>query len=373
VRLAPGVARRVRTRVTVDRPALWAPGSPNLYAMHLEVPGEGAYDARVGLRELRREGDRLLLNGRRLRLHGASLHEDAEGRGDALTPADMDAMVADLHAIGANATRAQHALSTPLLERLDRAGIVVWQGVGPVDAPGAWTSDNAERGYVARERVRATVRQERLHPSVIAWNLVNEVAGNGHDATEVAYVRDMARELHREDPGRLVAVDIWGAHPPKVPGPLYRDVDAVALTNYIGWYEGALASKPAIAAALRHRTLAFTRTFPRKVLIVSEFGAEANPGNATDAPGGYGFQSWLLRRHIATYRAVPQISGMLVWNLRDFAVSPDFAGGSIRTVVPAIHVERGLNTKGLFGYDGAPKPAAAAVRRAFAPLGDGLG
>jgi hypothetical protein len=342
--------------------------------MHLDAGrGEGGWDERVGLREVRRAGGRLLLNGERLRLHGASLHEDVAGRGDALTPADMDRLVSDLRRIGANATRAQHALSPPLLERLDRAGILVWQGVGPVDAPGAWTSNTAARAYVARERVRATVRQERLHPSVIAWNLVNEVAGNGHDPTEVSYVVDMARELHERDPGRLVAVDVWGAHPPAVPGAIYRDVDAVALTNYIGWYEGADESRAHIASRLHDTAVGFARTFAGKVLIVSEFGAEANPQNATVAPGGYGYQSWLLRRHIATYRALPQLSGMLVWNLRDFAVSPDFAGGSIRSIVPGIHVERGLNTKGLFDYAGRPKPAAAAVRNAYARLGTGLG
>jgi hypothetical protein len=373
VHLGPGERRRLSARLVVDRPALWAPGSPNLYALHLEVPGESAWKDRVGLRELRRDGARILLNGRRLRLHGASLHEDVPGRGDALLPADMDALVRELHAIGANSTRAQHGLSRPLLERLDAAGILVWQGVGPVDAPGDWTSDNAVRGHIARERVRATVRQERLHPSVVAWNLVNEVAGNGHDATEVAYVRDMARELHREDPGRLVAVDVWGAHTPKVPGPLYRDVDAVALTNYVGWYDGAGETHAQIARLLHDTTLDFARTFKGKVLIVSEFGAEANPANPVDAPGGYAYQSWLLRRHIATYRALPQISGMLVWNLRDFAVSPSFAGGSIKSVVPDIQIERGLNTKGLFGFGGRPKPAAEAVRHAFEPLGDGLG
>ena len=373
LRVGPGEERRVATRVVVPRPALWAPGSPSLYALHLAVRGEGAWDDHVGLREITRAGGALRLNGRRLRLHGASIHEDAAGAGDGLTAADMDAIVRDLRAIGANATRAQHALSPPLLERLDRAGIMVWQGVGPVDAPGSWTSDTPALAHVARERVRVSVRQERLHPSVIAWNLANEIAGNGHDASQVAYVRDMARELHREDPGRLVAVDLWGTHPPSRVGAIYRDVDAVALTNYIGWYEGAGESRSAIASRLHDATLGFARTFRGKVLIVSEFGAEANPGNAPDAPGGYGYQSWLLRRHIATYRALPQLSGMLVWNLRDFGVAPTFAGGSIKSVVPGIVVERGLNTKGLFDYRGRPKPAAAAVGRAFRRLGTGLG
>ncbi|MCW3023731.1 MAG: hypothetical protein JWR30_3053, partial [Conexibacter sp.] len=373
VRVGPGEERRVTARAVVQQPALWAPGSPSLYELKLAVPGEGAWDDTVGLRQISRAGAKMMINGRRLRLHGASIHEDAAGDGDGLTGADMDAIVRDLRAIGANATRAQHALSPPLLERLDRAGIVVWQGVGPVDAPGAWTSHTPALAHAARERVRVSVRQERLHPSVIAWNLVNEIAGNGHDASQVAYVSDMARELHREDPGRLVAVDLWGAHPPAVPGRIYRDVDAVALTNYVGWYEGADETRAQIASRLHDTAVGFTRTFRGKVLLVSEFGAEANAMNATDAPGGYAYQSWLLRRHIATYRALPQLSGMVVWNLRDFGVSPSFAGGSIRSVVPDINIQRGLNTKGLFDYAGRPKPAAAAVRRAFARLGSGLG
>jgi hypothetical protein len=222
--------------------------------------------------------------------------------------------------------------------------------------------------------VRTSVEQTQLHPSVIAWNLVNEVAGNGHDATQVAYVNDMARELHRRDPGRLVAVDVWGAHPPRgVLGPIYDQVDAIAVTNYVGWYEDGGAPKAQIARALRARTAQFTRTFRGKVVVISEFGAEANASNATDVPGGYGFQSWLLRRHIATYRQFPSLSGMLVWNLRDFALSPDFAGGSITKIVPDIMITRGINQKGLFDYGGRPKPAVRAVRRAFAPLGNGLG
>jgi beta-galactosidase/beta-glucuronidase len=372
VRVGGGETRRVTTRVEIKRPALWAPGSPSLYALHLAVAGESAWDDQVGLREIRREGGAVLLNGKRLRLHGASINEDAEGHGDALTSADMDAIVRELQALGANATRAQHALSAPLLERLDRAGIMVWQGVGPVDAPGAWTTHTPALAHAARERVRVSVRQEQLHPSVIAWNLVNEIAGNGHDASQVAYVRDMARELHHRDPGRLVAVDLWGSHPPQGVGAIYRDVDAVALTNYVGWYEGGDESRADITARLHDTAVGFTRIFKDKVLLVSEFGAEANGSNATDTPGGYDYQSWLLRRHIATYRAIPRLSGMLVWNLKDFGVAPTFAGGSISSVIPGIHIERGLNTKGLFDYAGRPKPAVAAVRRAFAPLGTGL-
>ena len=140
VRLDRGGQAWVRARVTIPRAKLWAPGHPDLYDLRLAVPGEPGYQAKVGLRELRRKGDQLLLNGRRVRLVGASLQEDARGRGDAMTAADMDALIQRLRAIGANATRAQHPLSPALMERLDRAGILVWQGVGPFDVPGRWAA-----------------------------------------------------------------------------------------------------------------------------------------------------------------------------------------------------------------------------------------
>src|SRR5262245_14569035 len=141
LRLGAGERGETRAQVRIAHPDLWAPGHPALAELHLEVPGESGWTERAGLRELRGSGGRLRLNGRPLRLRGASLHEDAEGRGDALVPADMDAIIQRLRAIRANATRAQHLLSPALLERLDAAGILVWQEVGPVDAPGNWTSN----------------------------------------------------------------------------------------------------------------------------------------------------------------------------------------------------------------------------------------
>ena len=76
---------------------------------------------------------------------------------------------------------------------------MVWQGIGPTDAPGAWTSRGEERVKVAKDRVRTTFRQAQLHPSIITWNLANEVAGNGHPEGQIPYVDSMAAELKRLD------------------------------------------------------------------------------------------------------------------------------------------------------------------------------
>jgi beta-glucuronidase len=366
VRMARGAERVVRARVRIKDPDLWEPGHPALKSLRLVVPGESALNARVGLRELRWSGGRLLLNGQPLRLHGASLQEDAPGRGDALLPADMDAIVARLQAIGANATRSQHPLSDALLDRLDAAGILVWQGVGPVDAPGAWTSRTPAQQQRAIRRVRLNVIEARIHPSIVAWNLANEVAGNGHYGGQPEYVDAAAQLVHRLDPGRPAAIDVWGTHMPDVAGPMYRHIDAVGATNYEGWYDDTYATPDIVRARIGQWLTQLHATFPGKVLIVSEFGAEANRLNPPGAPGSESFQATLLTEHIGVYDATPWLSGSLVWNLQDFALAPSFAGGSIRHEVANIRLVRGINQKGLFTYDGKPKPAVAAVRRAFA-------
>ncbi len=366
VHLDRGQRATVRARVRIARPNLWEPGHPTLEPLRLEVPGEAAFTERVGLREVRWAGGRLELNGEALKLRGASLQEDAPGRGDALTDADADAIVARLKAIGANATRSQHPLSDALLDRLDAAGILVWQGVGPVDAPGAWTSRTPVQQRRAIRRVRLNVLQERLHPSVVAWNLANEVAGNGHFGGQPEYVDAAAQLVHRLDPGRPTAIDVWGTHLPDQAGFMYRHIDAVGATNYEGWYDDAFAAPAVVQGAIDRWLARVHATFPGKVLIVSEFGAEANRLNAPGTPGSESFQSSLLTRHIRSYEATPWLDGELVWNLQDFALAPSFAGGSIRRQVPSINLVRGINQKGLFTYEGQPKPAVAAVRRAFA-------
>ena len=214
----PGQTRVVHAQVNIADAAFWEPGSPNLYDLDLEVPGESGYHVKTGLREISWIGSRVFLNGRRLRLHGASIHEDVRNRGDALTVEDMDRIVASLQQIGANATRMQHQLNPALLERLDAAGIVVWQGIGPVDAPGAWTNRTKGQQASARARARKSFFQTQPHPSVIAWNLANEVAGNGHPTGQAAFIDFMARELKRRDPGKLIAVDVWARTRPSAAG-----------------------------------------------------------------------------------------------------------------------------------------------------------
>jgi hypothetical protein len=175
----------------------------------------------------------------------------------------------------------------------------------------------------------------------------------------------MTHWLHAHDPTRLVAVDIWGDHPPAQAGTLYHGVDAIAETDYTGWYDQPHDTPAQQSALMRARLATMQRTFAGKVLVISEFGAEANALNPSSSPGGYAFQARLLARHIAVYAADPQLSGMFIWDLRDYPLVPSFEGGSIHGVLPRLRLIEGLIQKGLFDYEGRAKPAAGVVAKLY--------
>lgn len=367
----PGYGTRiVRARVRVTDPALWSTADPQRHDLALEVPGEAVWTGRVGLRELTWKGRNVYLNGRRIVFRGASLHEDVRGRGTALTGADMDALVDNLQQIGANVTRAHHPLAPALLERLDAAGILVYQEIGPNDPPGGFSLKTPLLRRQGRQRIRVTLDQLQRHPSIFAWTLANEAAGRGHNDGQRPWVDNVAQELHRRDPGRMVGVDLWGRYVPDSDRGLrmYRNLDVVGLTNYDGWYNDNHARGARLRRIIQGSVDEFAAAFPRKVLMLTEFGAEANPYNATNRAGGYAFQSRLLREHLRVYSADPRVAGMMIWVLRDFAVTPAFAGGSIRREVPDIRLVRGIAQKGLFDFRNRPKPAAAVVARIFGAM-----
>ena len=221
--------------MTVAEPALWSPAQPEpLRRSRWRSASESSYAARVGLRQLTWHGGHVYLNGQRLLLHGASIQEDARGHGDALTPADEDTIVGELQAIDANAVRSQHPLDPALLERLDAAGILVWQGVGPVEGAGNWYSTTPRLLAEAEQQARTAVLAGELHPSIFAWNLVDEIAGNGRDSAEVAVRR--SRSPTGCTPATRGAWSAWTC------GATIRrrarrarstaDVDAIAETDY---------------------------------------------------------------------------------------------------------------------------------------------
>jgi len=357
-------SRAMKTSVTLDGPALWSPRRPALYDLRIDVPGEATLRRRVGLREIAWDGSGLRLNGKRLVLRGAGLPADARGHGDALSGADEDRIVAGLRAVGANATRSQQPLSQSMLARLDAAGILVWQEIGPWEPAGRWRAQSKRQIEAAGDRALRAAEAGQANPSILTWTLTNEVAAGGRPAQQ-EYVRRTARRLHELDPTRPVAVDLWGRILPHDAGGMFSAVDAIGVTDYIGWYEGLDLGAAAQAAKASKRIARLRSLFPGTPIVVTELGAAGTARVAGGAFGGLRFQASLLARRLRALQREPGLSGTIVWNLRDYALRPDFRGGSVLSARPGLTLTPGLNEKGLYDFAGKPKPALAAVRSAF--------
>ena len=357
--IRPGETARVHYEIPVPgTPRLWAPEQPNLYSATVQARvGDVVQDSeqeRVGLRTVRVRDGQLWLNGRRLDLRGASIQEDMPGRGPALTDADVDRIVRDLKAVGANVTRAHYLLDERLLDRFDEQGILVWSQA-PVYHRDVQLRTKAGMDYELRS-VRRTVLEARRHPSVLTHSVANELSPQPDAPTArptkefLLRARDLTRDL---DPTVPVSVDVL-AWPGFDRQPTYATFDLLGVNSYFGWYKGDADHYTGNLRDLEPFLKSMREKYPRQALVVTEFGAEATMNGPADVKETYAFQADYLRRNLAIVGRNEFLSGAIYWTLREFAVKPEWDGGAERD-----DVERdGIHNKGLLHYgDGQPKPA----------------
>jgi beta-galactosidase len=355
------ISFRMRLR---GRPELWSPSDPALYGVQVQtVSGtrvEQVNSLHVGMRSIKGRGGILYLNGRRLWLHGAAIHEDVDGRGAALSDGDIDTIVSQLRSVGANITRAHYLLSGQLLDALDAAGIMVWSQP-PVDHADALLA--GERGRRrALGMLRATILGERSHPSVVIDSVANELTPtpNTTPGTE-KYLSHAIGQARRLDPAAAVGLDTY-CYPGFARQRIYSRLDVLGIDDYFGWYTGlpghAVADFDELAPFLRQSHA----RYPRQALVVSEFGAEALYEGPAAVKGTFEFQTDYLRRTYAVLSGLPFMNGSIYWALRDFAVGPGWKGGA---ALPLGYPTDGINHKGLIAYDGTEKPAFAVAASLF--------
>jgi hypothetical protein len=365
-RVRAGHSVAVTFRVAVrGRPELWSPSSPSLYRVEVATSAgrrvEQLNSLRVGLRTVRVRDGILYLNGRRLWLHGASIHEDAFGRGAALDEGDINTIVSQLLSVGANITRAHYLLSDNLLDALDAAGILVWSQP-PVDH-----ADRRLAAAAGRKRalslLRATILGERSHPSVIIDSLANELTATP-DSTPgtLSYLRQAIPLARRLDPVAAVALDTY-CYPGYPAQKVYRKLDVLGIDSYFGWYRGPRGHSIARFSGLGPFLRQSHARYPKQALVISEFGAEGVFNGPVTTKGSYAYQSDYLRRTYRVLDRLPFMNGSVYWALRDFAVAPGWKGGA---QLPPQYSTDGLAHKGLIAYDGTQKPAFAVASQLFA-------
>jgi hypothetical protein len=347
--------------------SLWSPDHPSLYGLQAQTVLGGRVEQqdslRTGLRSVQVRHGVLYLNGRRLWLHGAAIHEDVAGRGAALSDGDIDTIVSELRSLGANITRAHYLLSPPLLDALDAAGIMVW-AQPPVDHADAVLGSPSGRAS-ALSMLRSTVMGDRSHPSVIVNSVGNELtpAPDSSPGTS-AYLQQATALVRRLDPGTPVALDTY-CYPGFPAQRVYRGLDVLGISSYFGWYSGL----PGHSIANFDQLMPFLQQshsrYPKQALVVSEFGAEGLFSGPASVKGSYAFQSDYLSRTLQTLARLPFLNGSIYWTLREFAVSPGWRGGAS---LPTGATTDGIHHKGLIAYNGIEKPAYAVAQQAFAKL-----
>jgi Glycosyl hydrolases family 2, TIM barrel domain/Glycosyl hydrolases family 2, sugar binding domain/Glycosyl hydrolases family 2 len=363
--LRPGSSTPVSFRVSLpSRPELWSPANPALYSVRVATSSgnrvEQVNSLRVGMRSVRVSHGILYLNGRRLWLRGASIHEDVDGGGATLTDGDIDTIVSQLRSVGANITRAHYLLSDRLLNALDAAGIMVWSQP-PVDHADAELA-SARGRRSAMSLLRATILGERSHPSVVVDSVANELSPTpqAKPGTQ-SYLRQAIPLARQLDPVAAVGLDTL-CYPGFPAQRIYSKLDVLGIDSYFGWYPGlpghSIANFDQLAPFLRQSHA----RYPRQALVVSEFGAEGVFDGSAASKGSYQFQSDYLRRTYAVLDQLAFMNGSIYWALRDFAVAPGWRGGA---EFPEGYDTDGLNHKGLIAYDGTEKPAFAVAAQLF--------
>lgn len=173
-------------RLTVKNPVLWDAEHPNLYTLHVSVEADGeaySFEREIGFRKIEIKGDKMLVNGKQVKLRGACRHDIHPTLGRTST-AETDSLDAVLFKrANMNFVRTSHYPPTErFLKYCDREGIYVEceTAVCFVDtyrqknyAPGN-SQGNPEFRDNYLNQLEEMVNTSRSHASVLFWSIGNE-------------------------------------------------------------------------------------------------------------------------------------------------------------------------------------------------------
>jgi len=248
VSIPAGQSTPVDAMLTVPRPHRWSIGDPYLYSVSTQVRigGRGA-DSELtpfGIRtiEFTPEGG-FLLNGTKVPLQGVCLHHDLGPLGAAAFDRAIERQLEIMKRLGVNAIRTSHNPPAPaLLDFADRLGFVVMD-----EAFDEWKQNKTRFGYGqffdewSERDIRAMVRRDRNHPSVIMWSIGNEIPEQGNAAAEAMATR-LAGFVREEDPTRPVTAAMNNPTRALDTG-FAKPLDLFGVNYNLGVYDRARGSK----------------------------------------------------------------------------------------------------------------------------------
>ena len=295
-----------RVRLEADGLELWSPESPKLYQVRLSIDGDSLNDE-IGFREIRTEGDRILLNGRDIRFRSVSCHEESLVNGRSLSEDEIIQNFELAKEMGCNGMRLAHYPHSRESARIaDRMGLLLWEEI-----PVYWAIDfeNPETYADAENQLSELIMRDWNRASVAIWSVGNE---NADTDERLSFMSNLAARCRRLDPTRLVsAACLVNWKDRTIDDRLAAHLDVVGLNEYFGWYEPGIDKLKDL----------FRKTSIDKPFIISEFGA----GMDTESPGREGGGFFSEKKHrkvfeaqVKTIRSIDRIRGVSPWILYDF-------------------------------------------------------
>ncbi|PRY52803.1 beta-galactosidase [Arcticibacter pallidicorallinus] len=330
LKLSLGSGRTLTTSgsVTINNPKLWGPlpeQNPNRYAAVTTVSMNGkiidSYETIFGIRELRFDAKKgVFVNGQRIELKGVNQHHDLGSLGAAFNKRAAERQLELLREMGCNAIRMAHNPPAPeLLALTDSMGFLVVNEIYD-----GWELKKTPLDFHLifpdwhEQDLRAFIRRDRNHPSIIMWSFGNEVGEQytGEQGAELA--RRLNTIVKEEDMSRPTTLSMNYA---KAHMPLPGVADIISLN-----YQGEGIRNGAAYAGLKGINTQpvfpeFHSQYPDKVIVSSENAATLSSrgeymfpifkGNSSPVRGGQGGDSLRL-----------QVSAYEIYTV-DFGASPD--------------------------------------------------
>ena len=344
--------------IEVENAHLWwpAPGEPYLYTASVTA-GNDSYQQTFGIRTVKVEGKKFLINGKPFYFKGFGKHEDfmLHGRGFDLCVDVKD--VGLIHWLNANSFRTSHyPYAEEMYDLCDREGIVIIDET-PAVGIGAGASVDPYKTFQIKEHhqdvLRDMIARDKNHPCVVMWSLGNEPDTEHFPESAYEYWRPLYEQAHAQDPQNrpVTMVCCQNDYTKDI---TTRTMDVVCLNRYYGWYN--LSGDLDAAAYALNLELDFWEEIGKPVMF-TEYGADTVAGMHATVPEMFSeeYQAEFLLCYGEQFDKRDFIVGEQLWNFADF--------GTIQGPMRADG-----NKKGLFTRDRKPKLSAHAMRQRWGKI-----
>lgn len=355
--------------LTVEQARLWEPLNPYLYQIKVSF-GEDEYTLPYGIRTVRIDGTRFLINEKPFYFKGYGKHEDTfpAGRGLNLPMNAKDMSLMKWQ--GANSFRTSHyPYSEEMMRLCDEEGIVVIDettavGVNLTFGGGAnfggekIKTFDKEHGVQTKEHheqvIRELIQRDKNHACVVMWSIANEPDSAAEGAYE--YFAPLYELAKKEDPQKrpCTLVSVQMPHPEEDVSAKLSDV--ICLNRYYGWYVYGGELETAKKALAREMQM-WEKV--NKPVMFTEYGADTVAGFHDTVPVMYTeeYQVAYYEMNHEVFDKLDFVVGEQVWNFADFATSQSL-------------LRVGGNRKGIFTRDRKPKMAAHYFRERWKNIPD---